>query len=340
MSHVSRPVLIALLAAVAFVGVWFVALRPHGDGSAASTPSAPGVGGLKRAIDKAHGVVDQSNRAAGQQPGATTAAPPRTGSGTPAPTAPRPTPPGTTTVGGDGPNARIARALAAHRVVAILFYNPSAPDDMAVRSSLARADRHGGQVLVLSAPIGDLTHYTAVTSKVAVFGSPSLVIFDGSGQAGVLSGYADPLEINLRIADALGGASASPASENGKSLSAGDFRARARALDRKLGQALHSFTKPADPDEIGPAIQHLEGLARGYVDEFGALAAPRNLAGAHRRLTALDRELLAYMHRYEHRITISKRPLHTYLATRSGYLRGLVSLAHRAAPLERQLRLH
>lgn len=105
MTHISRPIQIALAAAVLFIAVWFVALRGHGastssssSGSSSSpaasssapssgsqssaqnapgggTPaskghvyhgSAPGVEGLSRAIQRAQGAVAQSQQNAQQ----------------------------------------------------------------------------------------------------------------------------------------------------------------------------------------------------------------------------------------------------------------------------------
>lgn len=101
MTHISRPIQIALGAAVLLVAVWFIALRGHssstessGSGSsapAASSPSAsssssqsapgggtpaskghvytgsaPGVAGLSRAIQRAQGAVAQSQQNAKQ----------------------------------------------------------------------------------------------------------------------------------------------------------------------------------------------------------------------------------------------------------------------------------
>ena len=92
MAQISRPFQIAALALVLFVAVWFVALHGHsstsGSGSSApSTPphsaaaqaqkaaaptpvyhgAAPGVSGLTRAIDKAHGAVATSQQNAKQR---------------------------------------------------------------------------------------------------------------------------------------------------------------------------------------------------------------------------------------------------------------------------------
>jgi hypothetical protein len=69
MSQVSPPVRIALLVAVLFIGVWFVALRPKSSTtSSPATPPAPAAGsGFKKAVDKATAAKDNSNAAAAKQ---------------------------------------------------------------------------------------------------------------------------------------------------------------------------------------------------------------------------------------------------------------------------------
>jgi hypothetical protein len=214
MSQVSRPVQIAFLAVIAFAGVWFVALRPKAP-STASAPSpvahsAPGVTGLKRAVGKAHGVVNDSNRAQGvPHPIAAT---PSAGGGSPSATAPAPASPGAAAPAPaatppsryHGTVGRVEQALAAHRTVAILFYNPAAPDDRAVEGALDHVNRHQGRVATFDAPISQLSRYGPITTKAAVFGSPTVVIVSPSGQAGALTGYVDPLELQQRIDDAVG----------------------------------------------------------------------------------------------------------------------------------------
>lgn len=212
MSQVSRPVLIALIAAFAFAGVWFVALRPKADSSAPSTSpaahTAPGATGLGRAVDKAHGVVNDSNRAQGvphpiapaaTKPGAApSAAAPAPAS--PGAAAPAKTPPARY----HGSVGRVERALAARHTVAILFYNPAASDDRAVKGLLDHVDRRQGRVDTFATPISQLSRYRPITAKVAVFGSPTVVIVDPAGQAGALTGFVDRLELQQRIDDAVG----------------------------------------------------------------------------------------------------------------------------------------
>jgi hypothetical protein len=88
------------------------------------------------------------------------------------------------------------------QVVAVLFYNPAAADDRAMVGELAPLARNP-LVLGVAVPVSKLTQFTAITSKVPVVTSPTLVIIDRTGQATELTGYADADEIGQRLNDAL-----------------------------------------------------------------------------------------------------------------------------------------
>jgi hypothetical protein len=201
MAHLSRPFQIALVAFGLLVAVWFFALRGHSSTSspgsaatvAAPTPApsasaqaqkaaaptsvyhgpAPGVGGLTRALAKAHGAVATSQQNAKQleqksaqassspspapsaSPTGGQAAPsstPRSAAVTPAPhgnavkssTTPA-TPAAGSSTGSEarsGPNrtparqALVERALKEGKIAVVLFWNPKGADDVAVRNEL------------------------------------------------------------------------------------------------------------------------------------------------------------------------------------------------------------
>ncbi len=190
MTQLSRPFQIALIAVGLLVAVWFFALQGHpastSSSAVAPTPatepaaapsakasgspsnvyhgSAPGVGGLTRAIAKAHGAVATSQqnakqleeRSAQASTGGTTSA-----SGAPSRTA---TPTSSTThapaVGSKAPattratvkqhpikaqpgvgrtparQALVERALNEGKIAVILFWSPKGTDDVAVRDEL------------------------------------------------------------------------------------------------------------------------------------------------------------------------------------------------------------
>ncbi len=245
MDQVSRPMQIALLAVVFFAAVWFVALRPKPPGGGAPVPAAapaasagaadptggataPGVKGLTGAIAKAHGAVNlseqsahslaqQSAQVSGDTPTSSTpaATPAPAKPATGAPTATR-AKPGHRRAGArhrghrahhrgvPGPR-RATAALADHKVLAVLFFNPRAADDRAVRRAFLRQRTHKGKVVLIAVPLAQLASYTAVTRKVPVTGSPTVVVIDRRGTPDSLVGFLDPVEIANHIDDALAG---------------------------------------------------------------------------------------------------------------------------------------
>ena len=224
MDNVSRPLIALLLGTVAFFAVWMVALKPSSSSSGGSGTST-GVGQYQSAIDKARQAVGTSN-AASQAHGGTVATTPATSS-TPThasttPAASSTTPAASTTAGTHGaattstaatstaatqtPATRLStveEALSKHKVVALLFYNPSGADDQAVRQELNAVPSHGGSVVKLAVPVGELSSYSVVSTQVPVNQSPTLVLIDRSEHASEIVGFADSFEIAQRVSDAL-----------------------------------------------------------------------------------------------------------------------------------------
>jgi hypothetical protein len=94
-------------------------------------------------------------------------------------------------------------AVAAHKVVAVLFYNPAATDDQAMAQELGLVPTQGGEVVKLAIPVSELTEFQAITAQIPVVTAPTLILIDPARQATVMTGYASQLEINQRVADAL-----------------------------------------------------------------------------------------------------------------------------------------
>jgi hypothetical protein len=211
MTQVSRPLLAALVAAILFLAVWFVALKPSSSpssgGAAAPAAQLPGVAGLGHAVAKAHGAVSTAaaaNAAAsGEAPAASAAAPAATASTHPV-TKPAPAPTSVAApANAAARRAAVDRALTRHQVVALLFYNPAGYDDRAIKRELASVPAHASSVYKLMVPLGELSSYPAITNQVQVQTSPTLVIVDRSRQATTLVGFADRFEITQRLAAAL-----------------------------------------------------------------------------------------------------------------------------------------
>jgi hypothetical protein len=197
MDHVSKPLLGVLLAVVVFAALWMVALKPHSASGPSNPGSAPGptpapapvVQPQRQTHRSAPPVRPHAVRAsrAAARPAARSR---------PAPVVhPRTTPVGRLSA--------VQRALLGGKVLALLFYNPSAADDQAVKQELAGIPGHGGRVFSLAVPLSELSGYAQITSQVPVNFSPTLVIVDRAHQAQKIVGFADSFEIAQRVQDAL-----------------------------------------------------------------------------------------------------------------------------------------
>jgi hypothetical protein len=261
MTQISRPFQIALVAFALFVAVWFVALRGHssdstgGSGSSASAPSAPatpsaaaeakaaaaptpiyhgaapGVEGLTRAINKAHGAVAQSQSDANHfehaEPSGSTAAP--TTSASPATSTSstvtvkrsaststhHTTVVATTTVTKHAPSAAkpaaavpsmqqaVERELSQHKTVLILFWNPRGSDDVAVHRELPAVQHAlGGKIAVHYASASQVGAFGTITHTVQVTQTPTLLIVGSHGQTTTLTGLTDAFSIEQAISEA------------------------------------------------------------------------------------------------------------------------------------------
>ena len=97
----------------------------------------------------------------------------------------------------------VSRGLKANKVLALLFYNPAAADDRAVKQELKTVPAHGRRVVKLAVPLPELARYKVVTTQVPVNQSPTLVLIDPDQQASMILGFADRFEIAQRVKDAL-----------------------------------------------------------------------------------------------------------------------------------------
>jgi hypothetical protein len=236
MNHVPRPLLGLLAATVVFFALWIVALKP----SSSSPSASSGVGQFQPAINAAKAAVATSNHsnaaAAGNTatPAAATPAATTPAATTPAATTPAATTPAATARAATKPAAarhhaaprahhaarthakashRVATptdrvalvnaALAKHRVLALLFYNPAASDDRAVKQELKAIPTRHGRVVKLAIPLSELASYPVITNQVLIQTSPTLAIIDHSAQAFTLVGFVDGLEIAQRLDNAL-----------------------------------------------------------------------------------------------------------------------------------------
>jgi hypothetical protein len=97
----------------------------------------------------------------------------------------------------------VQHAIAQHKVVAMLFFNPRGADDVAVHSEMAGIASHHDKVVKLMVPLAEAANFTAVTQQVPVNFSPTLVLIAPSGQAERIVGYTDQFAIAERVTQAL-----------------------------------------------------------------------------------------------------------------------------------------
>lgn len=228
MDNVSRPLIAVLAATVALFALYFVALRGSPKSATSPGTSSQSLKGYQSDISAAqHAVaVSGANDAAsgGGSDGAKTQ-PPHTGlvahgsGATTAATAATAVNSGSATSGNSGAKATVTvvhatsatqrrvnvvtATLASKKVLALLFYNPAAADDRAVRQELASVPTHKNSVVKLAVPISELARYQVVTTQVPVSESPTLVVIDRAQQATTIVGYASGYEIAQRVDDAL-----------------------------------------------------------------------------------------------------------------------------------------
>jgi hypothetical protein len=231
MDSVSRPLIAVLAATVALFALYFVALKGSSNKAASSGTSSQSLKGYQSDIAAAQHAVSVSgaNDAAsgGGNDGATTQAPDtglvsqssggasttKTGSANAKPTSASSTSStnsgAKTTVTVTHISATqhrlnvVSSALAHKKVLALLFYNPAAADDRAVKQELGSVPTHHNAVVKLAVPINELGRYQVVTTQVPVSQSPTLVLIDRAQQATTIVGYASGYEIDQRLDDAL-----------------------------------------------------------------------------------------------------------------------------------------
>jgi hypothetical protein len=169
-----RPVLLGIVGVV-LVGGMFVATRKPSP----TTPSTP---------------APAQTAPAAKAPASTDPAAPKTTPAEPAPTAPAAT---------LGLPAPVKRALDAHKVVVILFWNRRSVDDRSVKASLDALPRRKGKVAVFSDRVERLSRYTRITTAASISTTPSLVVVSRKGQAEVINGYLDRQTLGQYVQNAL-----------------------------------------------------------------------------------------------------------------------------------------
>jgi hypothetical protein len=265
MAQLSRPYQFGLLGIVLLAAVWLVLIQGHSSssttsGSGSSAPvvqavttstavpakhaapkgskiyqgSAPGVGGLTRAIAKAQGAVstsqqnaqalEQKSAAASNEAAAPTQSSSSSSPSSAAATAPakavttkptsaaktapakltpsKTTAPNASTRSTIAVNQRIVEAqLAKGKIAVILFWDPRGADDVSVRHAVQQISGQG-KVAVNYSRANRVASFGTITRGIQVYGTPTLLIVNKKGQTITLTGLQDSFAIQQAISEA------------------------------------------------------------------------------------------------------------------------------------------
>ncbi len=217
MSQISPPLRILLVCAIAFLAAWTLFLRPGGSAAepaapaATTTAPASAAGGEAAstapgtAVEAANTVAAKAQQSTGE---AAPAAAPATGTAPAAAPAAAEAPAASAEVieaaERSGLPSRLVKGIEDRKVLVLLFWNPKADDDRAVRREIREADEHHRKNVVFhTANIEDIARYQQITRGVNVQQSPAVVVVDRKLHAESLVGYSDHTLIEQSIDDAL-----------------------------------------------------------------------------------------------------------------------------------------
>ena len=208
MSQVSPPIRILLIGSVVFLAAWFTLLRPKAE-EPAPAPAAPAaaqqqpVTAAGQVVQNAREAAQSAEQAAATRANAGVDAESTSANGTSG------SQPGASAAKkaekldtGGLPKA-VAQAVAGRKVLVMLFWNPNAADDRAVRRELRGIDRHKGKVKVHLASLKDVSRYAPITRGVNLEQSPTVVVVDRNRTADALVGFHDRVTIDQAVSDAL-----------------------------------------------------------------------------------------------------------------------------------------
>jgi hypothetical protein len=251
MAQLSRPYQIGLATILVLAAVWVVLLQGHSPSSSStqepapvastptpasaktspspaagkhsgsvSGPSAPGVAGLTRAIDKARGAVSISEKNAKQlQEKSAQASSPTTTTQTAAAAAPAKTVAPTKTAPATAPKTPAAPSVASRvnspsreraveaelakgKIALILFWNPKGADDVVVHRAIHQLNMGSLHIALNEAPASDIAAFGTITRGIQVYGTPTLLIVNKKGQTITLTGSEDSFAIAQAISEA------------------------------------------------------------------------------------------------------------------------------------------
>jgi hypothetical protein len=179
---ISRPLLVALVAAV-LLGAVFLVTRGGGEASESVTPTPAFLGDEDRAPEPSEPEPEPANPGAGDSEDSTEAQ-----------TVP----------------AQVETALERDRVAVIVLYQPGAADDEATLGAVrsleevsAEQGKSRGGVEVFTDRLTNAGDYLGVTAALGVSQAPAVAIVRPAGEARLLEGFQDGNSLRQHVADAL-----------------------------------------------------------------------------------------------------------------------------------------
>ena len=174
---------IALGVVLSFAALWFVALRPKPVTDApAPAPAAK---------------VDAAKAPAASKPAVKEAAPAK-------PAAKAATKPAAPKVATQPKAVRNVLAdIERNKVVVLLFWEPAADDDKAVRKAVDAVDRRGGKVAVHAWNVSRVGDFEPITRGVPVVMAPTVMVIDRDRKAETIDGLTQSREIDELVSRAL-----------------------------------------------------------------------------------------------------------------------------------------
>jgi hypothetical protein len=176
-AEIPRPLLVALIGAVAVGALLFATSR---GGTKSSTPT---VQSAKPATPASKAHAGKTAQPSAKRSESSGAAPHKaTIQGLPAP---------------------VGRAVAADKVVVMLFWNPRSTDDRAVKAALAGVSTRHGAVAKFTDTLPHFSRYTRLTGQNVVTQTPTVLVLDKHKQVKTATGYLDTATVDQLVVDAL-----------------------------------------------------------------------------------------------------------------------------------------
>jgi hypothetical protein len=338
-SQISPPIRIVLGAAIAFLAVYMVFLRPKTEATPAPAPAtpagnvntgAPAQTGFGKAVEAAKSAAaatdaasaksDAESLAAGSDSAGTQSA---TGAKTHAANGST-TPPATpASAKATGLPLPVLKAVADHKVLALLFWNPKSPDDQLVHKALKKAERFHGEVFVHAAPISKVSRYARITRGADVEQASTIVIVDRKLRSTNLVGYVNTVAIDQAVVDAL-------------RASGGLFKSDyLRHVNATCSASIHDWValpQSSTPAQGPGAFRSRTAEFDGFVKELRATPAPARLRGFHRTFLADAVAVQNLLH--DSTRTMGKHP------SAAHYNAQMTRYDKRVAPLEKRFNRH